>query len=483
MLSSVSFVLDGRVVTIDFRNGSGFRPTTTVLQYLRTLPTHKGVKEGCAEGDCGACTVVLVEHAGDGILRYRAVDSCLMFLPMLHGKQLITVENLRDPSGKLHPVQEALVRLHGSQCGYCTPGIVMSLFALYKTPGQPAPEDIEDALAGNLCRCTGYRPIVDAASEACKHGGLDHFSEAEPATLQLLRELPQESISIETAHQRYFRPSSVSEALVLKQKYPDALVIHGATDVALRVTKNHQLLSEVIDLSGLEELRTIRDDGLSLFVGAGVNLSDLAPRVREGFPALFDMLTVFGSRQIRNLATLGGNLGTASPIGDTLPVLMAYGARVVLESMNGQRDIPLNAFLKGYRVTDRRPDELIQGIIIPTPSPGVQVSSFKVSKRKDLDIATVSAGFRLALDGARTVREVILAYGGMAEYVRRAVGTEEFLRGKTWARDTIEQAMLLIDKDFTPISDVRGSAEFRRIVARNLLLKFWLGSLEPEARS
>ena len=483
MRSTVSFVLDGGVTTIHFPNGSGLRPTTTVLQYLRSLPTHKGVKEGCAEGDCGACTVVLGEQAGDGTLRYRAVDSCLMFLPMLHGKQLITVENLRDPSGKLHPVQAALVNLHGSQCGYCTPGIVMSLFALYKTPGQPAPEEIEDALAGNLCRCTGYRPIVDAASEACKHNGLDYFSETEPATLQLLRELPQESISIGTADQRYFRPSSVREALALKQEYPDALVIHGATDIALRVTKSHQLLSEVIDLSGLEELRTIRDNGDSLFVGAGVNLSELAPRVRGSFPALFDMLRVFGSRQIRNLATLGGNLGTASPIGDTLPVLMAYGARVVLESMNGKRDIPLDTFLKGYRVTDRRPDELIRGVLLPTLPLGVQVCSFKVSKRKDLDIATVSAGFRLALDGAQAVREVILAYGGMAEYVRRAVGTEEFLRGKTWSRDTIEQAMSLIDKDFTPISDVRGSAEFRRIVARNLLFKLWLGTPETEARS
>lgn len=473
MNAAVSFILDGSVVTLDFGRSDTLHPTTSVLNYLRTLPGHKGVKEGCAEGDCGACTVVLGELGADNRIHYKDVDSCLVFLPMLHGKQLVTVENLMSQAGALHPVQVAMVESNGSQCGFCTPGFVMSLFSLYKNSDQPTREEIDDALTGNLCRCTGYKPIVEAAAHACVRHGNDHFSHDEPRIAELLRSIPQRSLSIKTDRQQYSQPRTLQEALVLKHQLPEAIVLCGATDVALRVTKKHELLKEVIDLSAVEELKRVYEDTTSLTIGAGVPLSDVMDVVNPWFPALYDMLVVFGSQQIRNLATLGGNLGTASPIGDALPVLIAYNARIALESVEGKRETSLDGFFTGYRQTLRRPNELITAVIIPKMLDGALVKSYKISKRKDLDISTVSAGFRLELNDGLKVRSVKLVYGGMAERTKGAATVEQFLEGKIWERSAIEDAMPLLDRDFTPISDVRGSAEFRRVVAKNLLLKFW----------
>jgi xanthine dehydrogenase small subunit len=470
MQTAVSFVLDGQLRTIDFR--SSYCPTTTVLQYLRSLPDHRGVKEGCAEGDCGACTVVLGEPCADGTVRYRAVDACLVFLPMLHGKHLVTIENLATASG-LHPVQQAMVDCHGSQCGFCTPGFIMSMFALFKNQSNPTPAQIEAALTGNLCRCTGYKPIVAATARACVYGGIDHLTAQEHGIVALLRQLPDTSLSIRTDRQEFFRPRTLQEALLFKQQHPDAIVICGATDVALRVTKRHELLTVLLALSGVGEFQDIQDRHTFLTIGAAVPLSDVMPVVAEPFPALYGMLQVFGSLQIRNLATLGGNLCTASPIGDTLPVLLAYGARVVLASLNGVREVPLDTFFVGYRQTACRPDELLSAVILPKPVHGSLVRSYKVSKRKDLDISTLSGGFRLDLAADGRVEAVVLAYGGMAERVKRATHTEAFLRGKAWSRQTVEAALPIIDQEFTPIADVRSGAEFRRIAARNLLLKFW----------
>ena len=471
MSSPVSFVLDGKLVEAKFDLSSGLKPTTTVLNYLRSLPDHKGVKEGCAEGDCGACTVVLGELI-EGKIRYRSVDSCLLFLPMLQGKQLITVENLRLSNGLLHPVQQAMVDSNGSQCGFCTPGIVMALFALYKNTQSPTRAEIDEALTGNLCRCTGYKPIIEAAAAACVRGGIDGLTNSEAEIVKKLTPIQGKSIQIKTDRQEYFRPATLSEALTLKQKHPKAAVICGATDVALRVTKNHEVIPAILDLSGIEELKTISEDATTLRIGAGVTLSDLMPKL-NGFTALREMLSVFGSQQIRNLATLGGNLGTASPIGDTLPVLIAYGAKVGLQGADGAREVALDGFVTAYRQTLRKPDELIVSIVLPKPRPRAIVKSYKVSKRKDLDISTVSGGFKVELSTTKGVALITLAYGGMAERVKRATATEQFLIGKRWERETIEQAMLLIDREFTPISDARGGAEFRRIAARNLLLKFW----------
>jgi xanthine dehydrogenase small subunit len=474
MLSEVSFVVDGRIFRIDFKSASGLTPTTTLLHTLRSLPAHKGVKEGCAEGDCGACTVVLGELGTDGRMVYRAVDSCLMFLPMIHGKHLVTVENLQPRADVLHPVQQAMVETGGSQCGYCTPGIIMSLFSLYKNFHHPDRAAIDDALTGNLCRCTGYRPIVEAAAKACMHEGRDQFSETEPEIAGLLRQIPAQSIHIKAGRQEYFRPVSLAEALALRRDHTDAVTICGATDAALRVTKKHELLSKVIDLTAVKELSSYTRSERGIALGAGLPLSAVIPLVKESFPALANMLAVFGSMQIRNLATLGGNLGTASPIGDLLPVLMAYNAEITLASTAGTRQVSMHEFITGYRQTVRRPDELIAQVLIPYVPQNVVVRSYKVSKRKDLDIATLSGAFRLQRNPRNNVVESIrLAYGGLADRVKRARGVEQFLIGKKWERETVERAMELVDGEFTPISDARGSAEFRRVAARNLLLKFW----------
>jgi xanthine dehydrogenase small subunit len=270
----------------------------------------------------------------------------------------------------------------------------------------------------------------------------------------------------------------MNECLALLDQQSEAIVIHGATDIALRVTKIFEVLPQIIDCSRIAELSEVSNSGKELTIGAGAHLSEVMDVVKDDFPALYEMLGVFGARQIRNVATLGGNIGTASPIGDTLPVLIAYGASIVLKSRKGVRTVAADSFAKGYRLTDRRSDELITAIVLPRPSAGTKIRSYKVSKRRDLDIATVSAGFRLDLNKKGIVEDVTLAYGGMAECTKRCASGEAFLKGKPWNRRTVEEAQKMVDKDFRPISDVRGSAEFRKIAARNLLLKFWSETTE-----
>ena len=469
--NQITFVLNDELVNLNFSDQFGETPITTVLNYLRRRPGYAGSKEGCAEGDCGACTVV-IGSLSDGQISYTAIDACLVFLPMLHGKQLLTVEHLGN-SSHLHPVQSAMVETDGSQCGYCTPGFVMSLLALYKNYNNPSREVINDALTGNLCRCTGYRSIAEAAAISCANDGQDQFTARESDTAKLLASIDSSSIYIDTKKHVYFRPESLAETLDIKKEYPNILVINGATDIALRVTKLKEHLPEILDLGNVAELKEVKESEGAIHIGAGVVLEHMKTLVQDQFPALYDMLAVFGSKQIRELATLGGNIGSASPIGDIPPVLMAYNALIVLVGSDGERVIPMREFITGYRKTQQANDEIIKSVTLPLAEDNCKVQSYKISKRKDLDISTVSGGFSVTLGQDGQVTDVCLAYGGMADQIKRAAKTEAALIGKPWNRDSIEAATNLIDEDFKPISDARAEAEGRTVMARNLLMKFW----------
>jgi xanthine dehydrogenase small subunit len=434
---------------------SGLPPATTVLQWLRGSG-RTGTKEGCAEGDCGACTVALGAADGNGGIRYRAVNSCILFIGSLDGKELVTVEHLRDGE-KLHPVQQAMVETHASQCGFCTPGFVMSLFCLYHARNDALDDEtIHDTLAGNLCRCTGYRPIVDAARQMHSLGTRDKFHARAAVTVASLDGLR--------------RRKNLAEIETVLAAHPAALPVAGATDVGLWVTKQNRKLEPVL-LEGIEELERIVEGDGGIDIGAGVTYTDALPVIARRWPSFGELLRRLGSVQVRNSGTIGGNIANASPIGDTMPALIALGARLVLRRQGQRREMPLDAFFLGYRKTALQPGELIERIRIPV-DPAWRFGTWKVSKRRDQDISAVAAGCAVRLEGGR-VAEARLAFGGMAAVPKRAASAEAALVGKSWSRATLDDSMVALDRDFAPLDDMRGSAAYRSLVGKNLLRRFF----------
>ncbi len=475
--AAIRFVMGGTM-----RELRDVDPNRTVLDWLRTAVGRTGTKEGCAEGDCGACSVVLGELDGQSI-RYRAVNACILFMPTLDGKQLITVEDLKRSDGALHPVQQAMVDCHGSQCGFCTPGFVMSLFALFRTTKKPDRQEIDDALAGNLCRCTGYRPIVDAAREMYRAGTDDQFAADEAKTVKLLRGLRRkETLALEHKGRRWFAPTTVEELAKLRQRHPEACIVAGGTDAGLWVTKQHRDLETILYTGNVAALKRVRVTAKAIEIGAAVTCSDAMGVIAGAYPAFGELLRRFGSVQIRNSATLGGNVANGSPIGDSMPALIALGATVVLRKGAARRELALEDLYLGYRETAMKRGEFVEAVRLPKPSADASFGAYKISKRFDQDISAVCGAFGLVRDGDR-VRDIRICYGGMAATPKRAAGCEAALRGETWSEDTVATAARALAQDFSPISDMRASGRYRELVARNLLHRFWLetsGGHAPE---
>jgi xanthine dehydrogenase small subunit len=454
------------------RELTGADPTRTVLQYLREDEGLCGTKEGCAEGDCGACTVTIAERDSAGGIRHRAVNSCIMFVPALDGKQLIAVEHLAGENGALHPVQQSMVDHHASQCGFCTPGFVMSLATMHMAGETPDRAGIVDALAGNLCRCTGYRPILDAASSILKAERLHHPPDELRAQLNALG-TDDETLDCGGGGRRFIAPRSLAELTDVLAREPAALILGGGTDVGLWVTKQHRDLPLVVSTEHVPQLRRIEATDAHLTIGGAVTYADAMAALSAMHPAIGALVRRIGSRQIRERGTIGGNVANASPIGDMPPLLLAMDAVLVLASAAGQRRLPVAEFFNGYRSTALGAGEVLAAIEIPRPPNDMRLAVYKVSKRFDQDISAVCGAFALRLQGGR-VRSMRIAYGGMAAIPRRAGTTEEALTGAMWNGETLRAALADFDAEFTPLSDMRASADYRTLVARNLLLKFYL---------
>jgi xanthine dehydrogenase small subunit len=462
---AIRFVLDGRVIELE-----DVDPTRTVLQFLREDLGRTGTKEGCAEGDCGACTVVLAELcAGDDGIRLRAINSCIQFLPTLDGKELITVESLAE-NGQLHPVQQAMVDNHASQCGFCTPGFVMSLYALYESNPAPTRREIDDTLAGNLCRCTGYRPIIAAARR---------MYETAPRVMRqhstdLLKSMSREqSLHVSGCGRAFYAPRSADELAELLTSHGDAVILAGGTDIGLWVNKQHRELDTVIYTGHVEEMQRLEVSDGHIEIGAAVTLADVLPVLVEHYPGLEELFVRFASPPIRNAGTLGGNIANGSPIGDAIPAMMALNARLILRRGGNRREVALEDFYKGYQVKDLQSGEFIESIRLPLVAPGVIVRAQKWSKRFDQDISAVCNVTVLELDGD-IVQSFRMACGGMAATVCRAHNAEAAVVGQPWDEATVDSAVSALAEDFTPISDMRASADYRLIAAGNLLRRFYL---------
>jgi xanthine dehydrogenase small subunit len=488
--NSLRFLLNGEPVAV-----ADASPHATLLEWLR----HRGLtgtKEGCAEGDCGACTVVLAEaQPGRAGLAWRPVNACIRLLPSVHGKAVFTVESLKDAGGALHPVQRALVDAHGSQCGFCTPGFAMSLFALYKNARSPSRADIADALSGNLCRCTGYRPIVAAAqamydAAACGEaagwrcagvaadGSRVLAPEEEMLAAQLAALADGDTFECEAGGRRWWAPRTADAFAALRLAHPQARIVAGATDVGLWITKQHRDIGDVLYAGDVADLRGTRETPTHVEIGAAASLTDAFAALAPEWPELAEAWTRFASVPIRNSGTLGGNVANGSPIGDSMPALLALRATVVLRRDDALRELPLEGFYTGYRKTALADGEFVAAVRVPRRAAATVVRAYKQSKRYDQDISCVFACFALDLVDGR-VADVRIGCGGVAATPVRATATEGALRGRAWSEATVAAAAAVLANEFAPIDDLRASARYRRTALANLLRRCHLETTSP----
>jgi len=469
---SVRFLLDGEAVS-----APQLPATTTVLEYLRDVVHRTGTKEGCAEGDCGACTVVLGELAPDGAsVEYRAVNSCIRLLPTIDGQELITVESLQAGDGSLHPVQQAMVDNHASQCGFCTPGFVMSLFALYLQCESPPRAQVLDAISGNLCRCTGYRPIIDAGLRMGEYPEPTHWNRAAAGSserLEALRGLRALRRQGALKVPGFRAPRSCDELAMALEADPTAVLLAGGTDIGLWVTQQLRELPSMIYLGEIAELKRIRSDAEGIVIGAAVPLTEGWGAIVAAYPQLAELAQRFGSPPVRNSGTLCGNIANGSPIGDSMPVLMVLGASIELRQGARTRQLALDQFYLGYQRKDLARGEFIVSVRMAAPLPGQRLASYKLSKRYDQDISAVCAAFLVELQADRIVAARI-AFGGLAAIPARARATEAVLTGRAWNEDSIALAVAALAEDFQPLTDLRASNAYRLQAAGNLLRRFYI---------
>ncbi|RWX78714.1 xanthine dehydrogenase small subunit [Neorhizobium lilium] len=473
MTAAIRFILNGQDVTL-----GNFSPTETLLDYLRLRRRLTGTKEGCAEGDCGACTV-LVGRLSDRGLSYESVNACIRFLGSLHGTHIVTVEHLAAQDGTLHPVQQAMVDCHGSQCGFCTPGFVMSLYGLWLSNDEPTRQDIESALQGNLCRCTGYEPIVRAAEQVAQERPSALFDPLERDRAEILARLwsirsEPETMVVEKDGARSIVPTSIEAFAEILAEEPNATVVAGATDVGLWVTKQMRIINPVVFINHLTELQAIAVDETGLTIGAGVSYTRAHETLAEEIPAFGRLIDRIGGTQVRNMGTIGGNIANGSPIGDTPPPLIALGAELTLRSHSGRRSMPLENYFLAYGRQDRLPGEFVEKIFVPRPAEIDYFAVYKLSKRRDEDISALCGAFHLSLDSEGRVAAIRIAFGGMAAIPKRATHVEQALTGQIWSWSTIAAVREAFGEDYQPLTDWRATAEYRSLAAKNLLTRFFL---------